>query len=71
MWPTTFSGVFFMPVTLVVPEAVNIRKVEQEKLPYLLMNDPSFDLFPIEDVAEAKVVWEQKTTIPDCFRPVE
>lgn len=49
-----------MPVTLVVPEAVNIRRVEQEKLPYLLMNDPSFDLFPIEDVAEAKVVWEQK-----------
>lgn len=49
-----------MPVTLSFPEAADLRAIEQEKLPYLLMNDPGFKHFPMEDVPKAHIIWEQK-----------
>ena len=49
-----------MPVTLSFPEAADLRAIEQEKLPYLLINDPGFKHFPMEDVPKAHIIWEQK-----------
>lgn len=43
-----------------IPNLVALQEVEQEILPVLTMNDPLFDLFPIDSEDAATIEWEQK-----------
>ena len=42
------------------PTSADLSLVERDKLAVLTMDDPIFDLFPIESKDAAKVMWEQK-----------
>ena len=43
-----------------IPDLVALQEVEQEILPVLTMNDPLFDLFPIDSENASMIEWEQK-----------
>lgn len=45
--------------TYVYPESAEIMQIEQDKLPRLIEDDPIFDLFPMRDVDEHLLLWEQ------------
>lgn len=42
------------------PTSAELSLIERDKLAVLTMDDPIFDLFPIENSDAAKVMWEQK-----------
>jgi hypothetical protein len=42
------------------PDAVELRKIEQQKLPRLMAERPIFDVFPIREVNSHLVEWEQQ-----------
>lgn len=46
--------------TYTYPTATALREIEQELLPAMTMDDAIFDEFPIVEVAETKVKWEQE-----------
>lgn len=48
-----------MTTDFVYPDSIELREIEQDKLPRLLAARPVFDIFPIREVDDWIVAWEQ------------
>ena len=45
--------------TYTFPSSAELREIEQDKVPLLIQDDPLFEMFPIVEVNEHLLIWEQ------------